>query len=145
MIVVKRCSELCSTLARPNTGRRDDNAAMVSDLQYDTGRHCISGARARFNLSQWEVAITQVSKLPSQTASPTSHASHHIHIDLKQPHAVALHEPHLSLIAHIRLTQQESRMQLQILRCEVTRQQIEQPQMRACSALSLSVPRPISL
>ena len=45
--------------------------------------------------------------------------------DLKQSRAVALHEPHLSLIARIRLRQQESRKQLQILRRDITRQQIE--------------------
>ena len=66
----------------------------------------------------------QATAPPSQTASPTSPASHHLHIDLKQPRAVALHEPYLSLIAHIRLICQESRMQLQILRRDVTRQQI---------------------
>jgi hypothetical protein len=53
------------------------------------------------------------------------------HADLEQSRAVALHEPHLSFIARIRITQQESRMQLQILRRDVTRQQIEQPQMQA--------------
>ena len=48
---------------------------------------------------------------------------------------MALHEAHLNLVARIRLTQQESRMQLQILRRDVTRQQIEQPKMPAGWAL----------
>ena len=71
MIVVKRCSELGSTLAWSNPGRRDDYSAIVSDPQYDTGRHRISGARARCNLSQWDVAVTQVSKL--QRHPPKQH------------------------------------------------------------------------
>ena len=74
-------------------------------------------------IDQWAHRSSATTRLTTISVDP--------HADLKQPRAVALHEPLLSLIARIRLTQQGSRMQLQILRCDVSRQQIEQPQMSA--------------
>ena len=55
----------------------------------------------------------------------------HLHADLIQPRAMALHEQYFTLVARIRLTQQDSRMQLQVLRDTTKLQKIEQPHVRA--------------
>jgi hypothetical protein len=56
-----------------------------------------------------------------------------LHTDLIQPRAVALHEQHLILVARIRFTQQDSRVQLQVLghSSDAIWQLIEEPHMRA--------------